>query len=180
LTINSLPSISLASKVRILEFKIRIDLIQYAARGSPQLSVSAIEGYAPRDGGGETDPLQIVKGMHNIDDDGHAIKLGRAAGICQQQSAAYEDRDWMMVKGKNMWNKVHHMIVDSVLAPGPRWVRSAGMEEAWKVSCFSSCSTFRFESLSDVGCTQTLARRCGDNMWVVGDAGSGAQARLSY
>jgi hypothetical protein len=38
-----------------------------------------------------------------------------------------------VIKG-DMWDKVLHLIVDSVEAPGPNWVRSCGFEEAWKVS----------------------------------------------
>ena len=78
-------------------------------------------------------PLDLISRLHNMDDDGHAIKLARAAGLCQRVSKKYENRDWMKVKSDDLWMKVHHLIIDSVEAPGPNWVRTAGLEEAWKV-----------------------------------------------
>jgi hypothetical protein len=41
------------------------------------------------------------------------------------------------VKGDDLWTKVCHLIVDSVEAPGERWVRSCGLDEAWKVRSLS-------------------------------------------
>lgn len=67
-------------------------------------------------------------------DDGHAIKLSRAALIAQEISKKYEDREWLLIKGDDMWTRIHHLIADSVEAPGPTWVRTAGLEEAWVVS----------------------------------------------
>lgn len=73
--------------------------------------------------------------MHNFSqDDGHAIKLARAAAICEEVSKKYEDRDWMTIKGDDMWMRVHSLIADSVEAPGTTWVRNAGLDEAWDVS----------------------------------------------
>lgn len=73
--------------------------------------------------------------LHNFaEDDGHAIKLARAAVICQEISKKYEDRDWVKIKGDDMWTKIHHLIADSVEAPGPTWVRTAGLDGAWEVS----------------------------------------------
>lgn len=67
-------------------------------------------------------------------DDGHAVKLSRAAVITQEISKKYEDCDWLMIKGDNMWMRVHHLIADSVEAPGPMWVRTTGLDQAWIVS----------------------------------------------
>jgi len=49
LTINAQPWISTETKVRILEWKIRLDLIQYAARACPPLSLNNITSYKPKD-----------------------------------------------------------------------------------------------------------------------------------
>lgn len=125
--------------MRLLEWKIRMDLAQYAARAVPPMSIDRIAAYKPKSGTAATkeeEPIDVVSRLHSFDDDGHAIKLGRAAGICQQVSAQYEDRDWMRLKGRENWMKVLHMIVDSVEGPGQRWVRTTGLEEAWKVSRF--------------------------------------------
>jgi hypothetical protein len=83
----------------------------------------------------ETD---IVSRLHNFGDDGHSIKVARAMVICRNICKKYEDegKDWLKVKGDDMWEEVCHLAVDSVEAPGPRWLRSCGFDEAWKV-----CST---------------------------------------
>lgn len=67
-------------------------------------------------------------------DDGHAIKLARAAGICQEVTKKYQDRDWVLIKGNDTWDKINHLIIDSLQSPGVYWVRSAGLDEAWTVS----------------------------------------------
>lgn len=40
--------LSRAEKIRLLEFKIRIDLIEYVARGRPLISVDGIFSYTPK------------------------------------------------------------------------------------------------------------------------------------
>jgi hypothetical protein len=48
LAINAQDWIPTASKVRLLEWKIRFDLVQYAARASAPLSVEKITSYVPK------------------------------------------------------------------------------------------------------------------------------------
>lgn len=67
-------------------------------------------------------------------DDGHAIKLARAAGVCRQVTDRYQDRDWVLIRGNDTWAKVNNLILDSLQWPGEYWVRSAGLDEAWTVS----------------------------------------------
>ncbi|KAH8908431.1 HypA protein [Coniochaeta sp. PMI_546] len=130
LTINAQPWIRTETKVRLLEWKIRLDLVQYAARACPPLSLNNITSYKPKDKP-ERKSLEIISRLHNLDDDGHAIKLGRAAAVCQQVSKKYEDKSWLTIKGDSAWSQVCHLIVDSVEAPGQNWVRTAGLDEAW-------------------------------------------------
>ncbi|KAK1778377.1 hypothetical protein QBC45DRAFT_414289 [Copromyces sp. CBS 386.78] len=122
-TVNAQDWISLDTKVRLLEWKIRMDLVQYAARGAPELSLDAITSYQPKEKKASGTPEEIISNLHFFEDDGHAIKLARAARICQLY---YQTRD------DDYWNKIYHLIVDSVLAPGPHWVRSCGFDEAWE------------------------------------------------
>jgi hypothetical protein len=150
LTINASPWIPTAAKVRLLEWKIRMDLAQYAARAVPPVSIDSIAAYRPKNGGGE--PIEVVSHLHNFDDDGHAIKLGRAALICRQASEPYEDKDWMRLKGRENWDKVFHMIVDSVGGPGQHWVRTTGLEEAWKVLPFRTAHPLACRSHADPAC----------------------------
>lgn len=51
LTINAQPWVSAETKARLMEWKIRYDLIQYAARGVPALSLDAIKAYQPQQAG---------------------------------------------------------------------------------------------------------------------------------
>ncbi|KAL2135403.1 hypothetical protein VTI74DRAFT_8636 [Chaetomium olivicolor] len=133
-SINAQDWIPAEAKARLLEWKIRMDLLDFAARGVPELSVAKLEAYKPRkpDAGGSLS--EIISRLHTFPDDGHAIKLGRAAVICHNICKKYEDegKDWLRVKGEDMWKKVCHLIVDSVEAPGAHWVRSCGFDEAWK------------------------------------------------
>ncbi|KAL1860327.1 hypothetical protein VTK73DRAFT_7380 [Phialemonium thermophilum] len=131
LTINAQPWISTETKVRILEWKIRLDLIQYAARACPPLDPEPIKSYKPKDPSGKT-PLDVISRLYFLHDDGHAIKLARALGICQQVSKKYEDQRPLPIKGDDYWMKIFHLVVDASEAPGQRWVRTAGLEEAWK------------------------------------------------
>jgi len=134
LTINQQPWISIANKIRILEWKIRMDILQYTARGSPPLSLDRITGYKPQSKGGAVQMHDMVARIQPLSDDGHAIKLARAAGICHNVSRQYEDKGWMMLKGEDAWSKVFNLIVDAVEGPGNRWVRTTGLDIAWKVS----------------------------------------------
>ncbi|KAK9414393.1 hypothetical protein SUNI508_11235 [Seiridium unicorne] len=130
ITLNRQSWIPVELKVRMLEWKIRMDLIQYSARGSPSLDVQKIKDYKPKTG----DPgpaAELLPRMHALAEDGHAIKLFRAVGVGKEVSKPYEDRDWLVIKG-DLWNNISHMIADSVEAPGPTWVRNAGFDEAWK------------------------------------------------
>lgn len=154
-TLNAQDWIPAETKARLLEWKIRMDLLQYAARGVPELSVEKLKGYQPKkpEAGGSlagmvtlysepsrsvtanSSTTEIIARLHTFPDDGHAIKLGRATVVCHDICSKYEDAGskWLKVKGDDVWKNVCHLIVDSVEAPGDHWVRSAGFDEAWKV-----------------------------------------------
>lgn len=128
--INKQDWIPIESKVRLLEWKIRMDLIQYGARASPPLSLENIASYVSKDKNvGSTD--ELLRRMHAVEDDGHAIKLFRAVLLGQTVSEKYEDKDWIKIKG-DLWTKIKHLVVDSVEGSGARWVRAAGDLIAWE------------------------------------------------
>ncbi|KAF7534954.1 hypothetical protein G7054_g5790 [Neopestalotiopsis clavispora] len=113
-TLNRQDWIPAPLKVRMLEWKIRMDLIHPSpSPGSPGAAAALL----PR--------------MHAFVDDGHAIKLFRAIAIGREVCKPYEDKDWIIIKG-DLWDQIAHMVVDSVEAPGPTWVRNAGFDEAWE------------------------------------------------
>ena len=65
--------------------------------------------------------------IHKLSEDGHAIKLLRAVRVGREISKAYEDKDWIKIRGDEMWDKIEHMVADSIEAPGPDWARAAGL-----------------------------------------------------
>ena len=109
-----------------------MDLIQYAGRACPAVSVEALRSYRPKaKTPPASTPAELTARLHGYDDEGHAIKLARGALIGLELSRPYEDRPWMLLKGDDLWSQVFHLIVDSVEAPGAAWVRTTGLEEAW-------------------------------------------------
>ncbi|KAL2191791.1 hypothetical protein L209DRAFT_761414 [Thermothelomyces heterothallicus CBS 203.75] len=133
-TLNAQDWVPVEIKARMLEWKIRMDLLQYVARGAPELLAEKLAAYQPRkpEAGGSL--ADIIARLHTFQDDGHGIKLGRAAVICHNICKKYEQegKGWLKLTGDELWNKVCHLIVDSLEAPGPRWVRSCGFDEAWE------------------------------------------------
>ncbi|KAK0739736.1 hypothetical protein B0T21DRAFT_285831 [Apiosordaria backusii] len=135
-TVNKMDWVPSKTKKRLLEWKMRMDLLQFVARGCPELNLGRLEGYKPKKPDQGQKVEEIVARLHDFGDDGHAIKLGRATVVCRNISRPYEQKDGFMVKG-GLWEKICHLIVDSVEAAGEHWVRSAGFEEAWKVCLVS-------------------------------------------
>lgn len=166
--INAQDWIPTASKVRLLEWKIRFDLLQYAARACAPVSLETITSYVPKEETRKptagtstcsywkfdlciptlrlydtislllTPPTELLPRIHALHDDGHASKLIRAIGICEDVSREYEDKDWLKIKGADLWTKINQLVVDSVEGEGPKWVRGAGEAEAWVVSTVPS------------------------------------------
>lgn len=120
--------ITRANKVRLLEWKVRVDLAMYASRKSPQLLLDEITKYrSKQDGSWDAS----IKRVNALSDDGHASKLVRALAHGEQVCKPYEGKDGFVIKG-DMWRTLAQMAVDSVEAGGPTWVRSCGFDEAWK------------------------------------------------
>ncbi|KAI0845544.1 hypothetical protein F5Y00DRAFT_265496 [Daldinia vernicosa] len=128
--LNGLDWVSIETKVRLLEWKIRLDLVQYAARGSPPLELDNIATYVPR--AGKLAPVdEQLPLMYALEEEGHGIKLFRAVSIAQNLCEKYEDKPWARIKG-DMWARISHLVVDSFQTE-PRWVRGAGEDESWDV-----------------------------------------------
>ncbi|KAJ0324046.1 hypothetical protein Brms1b_001293 [Colletotrichum noveboracense] len=121
LCFNSKSWISTENKIRMLEHKIRMDLVQYAARGSPQIRVDAISSYRPKD---KDQNKQLVSKPTVV----------RALGICQELSQKYSNKPWIRIKNDDEWLKLHYSVLDGTEHSGTKWVRSTGLDEAWKVS----------------------------------------------
>ncbi|KAL6354784.1 hypothetical protein LRP88_12131 [Fusarium phalaenopsidis] len=131
LTFSSQSWLSTANKVRLLEWKIRLDLVQYVAWGCPGISLESIESYVPKQPSDES-VREIGMRLYDFGDDGHAIKQVRATAVCHELIAAYKDKSWVVLKDDPIWKKIQHMVVDAVEGPGVLYVRSTSFDEAWK------------------------------------------------
>jgi hypothetical protein len=102
----------------------------YASRGCPPLLVEEITNYKPKQG---TDVSwdSVFERVRKFPDDGHASKFVRALANGEKVCSKYEGEKSFVVKG-DMWRLMGHMVIDSVEAGDPEWIRNAGMAEAWK------------------------------------------------
>lgn len=120
--------LSTSNKIRLLEWKGRLDLAMYASRKSPRLMMNEITDYSPKQ---PSDWEQIFKRVDRHEDDGHAAKFIRALAHGQQACALFEEKESWPVQG-NSWLQLAHMVMDSVEDDGSHWVRSAGFPQAWE------------------------------------------------
>ena len=104
------PWISTANKVRLLEWKGRLDLCMYASRRSPKPLLDVITNYQPK----EKTPKEgdawnaLFDRVKQHPDDGHAAKLLRALAHGQQVSKPYEENSKFRIK-KDMWLQLGNM-----------------------------------------------------------------------
>ena len=131
LSFNKLSWLPTSAKVRLLEWKMRLDIIDYIARGCPQPQPSLLSTYKPRDKTLVSRPEELLYRFHTMDDDGHIIKVARSLLIAQQASQPYADREWMRIKDDKEWLGAHYLLLDAVEGPGATWVRATGFPEAW-------------------------------------------------
>ena len=131
-TFNAQTSLSTASKARLLAWKGYVDLAIYASRRAPSLHLEEIATYIPKElEAGDAEWKGIFQRLFDYEDDGHAIKLGRAVANGEQTCKKWEEEDWAKIKGF-MWEKIGNMVVDSVEGPGEAWIRGAGFKQAWE------------------------------------------------
>ncbi|KAL7949130.1 hypothetical protein V8C42DRAFT_313399 [Trichoderma barbatum] len=135
-TLLSFPWLTTSQKVRILEWKIRLDLVQYIARGCPPLRLDALKSFNPKHSSGPpaTKPEDLLPRFHGILDDGHTIKVVRAFFIAQELSRKYAGRPWIRIADDETWLKMHQVLLESTEGPQEPslWVRSAGFDDAWQ------------------------------------------------
>ena len=141
------PWISEYNKIRLLEWKVRLDLCMYASRRCPKPLLEEITKYKPKQ---QSSWDEIIKRVIEHDDDGHGAKLVRAITHGGKVSKPYENSESFRIKD-GMWLQLAHMgkwptlrddakmalltihaAIDSVEDTGEAWVRSAGFEEAWE------------------------------------------------
>ncbi|KAF1349189.1 hypothetical protein BDV97DRAFT_297171 [Delphinella strobiligena] len=123
--------ISIEDKVRLVEWKGRMDLVWYAASSAPVLDTKWIESYQPT----------LSKGMYwrdlykavNVDhDDGHLAKIVRALKNAEDVEKLCVGSKHLPVKG-DMWFKIAQMAYDSTvnLPIDAKWIMGAGFDPLW-------------------------------------------------
>lgn len=135
--LNRQTWLSPESKARLLEWKGRIDLINYASRLAPELHEDEIINYKPKDPN-RTTWESLFQKAHTMDDDGHIVKLLRALASGAKLSAPYEvDEECASrfpLKGDN-WIQIGNMAVDTTVSDiyPQRFIRGAGNPDKWAV-----------------------------------------------
>ncbi|KAJ5831991.1 hypothetical protein N7474_000302 [Penicillium riverlandense] len=126
--IIDLPFLDEAAKVRMLEWKGRLDLLMYVSRGAPDLLPSEVTKYPAKDDWATV----FSRSITHPGDDGHLAKLARAVAHGQRVCQPFESQQKMPISG-DMWLKIGNMAVDSTIAEDerPMWIRSTGFDEAW-------------------------------------------------
>lgn len=75
----------------------------------------------------------LLPRFFTVEDDGHTIKLARAAVIAQAVMGKYADKEWARIKGDDAWLRLMYTVLDATVDPAVvRWVRGTGFEEAWE------------------------------------------------
>ena len=103
------PWISTANKVKLLEWKGRLDLCLYASRGSPTPLLEEITNYVPKgQPSSSSEWSTIFERVNALDDDGHACKFIRTLAHAEQICAPWEGSETFRIKG-DMWIQLGNM-----------------------------------------------------------------------
>lgn len=127
--------ISDETKMRLVEWKGRLDLVWYAASAAAELRVQDIDDYK---GGpsADMDWTALYRAITAAHDDGHVAKFVRALKNGEEVSKAFEygpGAEAFPVKG-DMWLKLARMAYDSTLDVVPleaKWVWGTGFDQSW-------------------------------------------------
>lgn len=128
--IVQLPFLDTQTKLRLLEWKGRMDLVMYVSRGSPELRINEVTQYPTTNDW----PTIFSRCVQHPGDDGHLSKLARALAHGEKVCESL-DKDPQMPIAGDMWLRIGNMAVDSTvdgLDDGAMWIRSAGFDEAWE------------------------------------------------
>lgn len=128
------PWISTENKIRLVEWKGRLDLAWYAACGAPELRIDVVKGYKGVPSAA-MDWDTLFRALNAMDDDGHVPKFVRALKNGENASKLFEQGEFgdaFPIKG-DMWLKLARMVYDSTVnLPGEaKWVVFTGFDQAW-------------------------------------------------
>ena len=131
------PWIKIQDKVRLVEWKARLDLVMYAAISAPDLVPEKILEYKPTLSRG-MDWSALYRSCIRLHDDGHIVKFVRALKNGEEVARPFESDDKagdLPVKG-DLWLRMAQLCYDttshstSVIAE-EKWVMGAGFEPMW-------------------------------------------------
>lgn len=127
--------IKLEDKVRLTEWKARMDLVWYAASGAAPLDLSFLTDYKPTHSAGMS-WVELYQAINKAHDDGHVAKFVRAIKNGESVAKPFEgaDPERFPVHGE-LWLKVAQMAYDSTLnvPTDAKWVFGAGYDPMWKL-----------------------------------------------
>jgi hypothetical protein len=127
--------IPLADRIRLVEWKGRLDLAFYAFCNCPELDGSAVTEYVD-DFTREMDWAALYAAVNKEHDDGHVAKFMRALRNGEEVAKPYEeDEEWARyfpVNGE-MWVKLARMALETTRQSPPdlKWILGTGFNEAW-------------------------------------------------
>lgn len=101
------PWIDISSKVKLLTWKGRYDLLLYASRRSPPLLLDEITSYSPKHE--ESDWDAIFARARIFNDDGHTCKMIRALAHGERACAPYETSNSNFKIQGRMWLQLANM-----------------------------------------------------------------------
>ncbi|EUC41196.1 hypothetical protein COCMIDRAFT_106793 [Bipolaris oryzae ATCC 44560] len=127
------PWIDQENKLRLIEWKGRMDLVWYASGSAPALDASFISQYEPTlSKGMDWNSLYAV--VNDSHDDGHVAKFVRAlkAGEELEQRTTGAENRLLRVRG-DMWLKLAQMAYDTThgLLDIQKWIMGAGYDPLW-------------------------------------------------
>lgn len=101
------PWLDTSSKVRLLEWKGRLDLCMYASRRSPKPLMEEIINYRPAKPE-ESSWEEVCRRIREHQDDGHGSKLVRAIAHGQEICKPFKDASTFPIQGA-MWQQLGNM-----------------------------------------------------------------------
>ncbi|KAL1953019.1 hypothetical protein VTO42DRAFT_3769 [Malbranchea cinnamomea] len=118
--------LSAQNKLRLLEWKGRLDLVIYASRRCVEPRLDDIKNYNATKSWEEI----LAHVVSHDRDDGHLAKFVRLLAYGEKICQPFEGKDGFKITD-DMWLKLANMAVDSTSGPEPLWIRGAGFPEAW-------------------------------------------------
>ncbi|KUJ13617.1 uncharacterized protein LY89DRAFT_687637 [Mollisia scopiformis] len=128
------PWISIADKVRVVEWKARLDLVCYAASSAAELHIEDVTNYKATKSAG-LDWASLYKVVNEAHDDGHVAKFVRALKNGEEVSKPFEHGEGSVafpIKGDS-WFKIAQLSYDSTLdiPVDDKWIWGVGFDPLW-------------------------------------------------